>query len=234
VPGAYFGRALHGLVAVRDGGRPFVRRLQGRLPHRGREAIQGRAAMEVPETAGRGAAGGPAAPPRDAATPAHLHERLRQLERANRALEKEVIQQRLSEELARAQTRMLIRSLDILAAEPNLDRFLGHVLKVTVQQLNGVGGTLWFPDRDTAQIRLHLEYLDGRVVAAPESRHPAVRHPPPVGGKGVSTFPTARPETYVLSDTVAGMPEENRAYIYSLGVRTLLTVPMMLGKETIG
>jgi signal transduction histidine kinase len=30
------------------------------------------------------------------------------------------------------------------------------------------------------------------------------------------------------------MPEENRAYINSLGVRTLLTVPMTLGKETVG
>lgn len=190
--------------------------------------------MDVPQTTGRepfaeaGMSRGGDAPV------AQLQERIRQLERANRALEREVVQQRLAEELARAQTRMLIRSLDILAAEPNLDRFLGHVLKVTVQQLNGVGGTLWFPDRDIGLIRLHLEYLDGRVVTAAESRHPAVLHPPPIGGRGVSTFPTGRPETYVLSDTVEGMPEENRAYIYSLGVRTLLTVPMMLGKETVG
>jgi len=33
---------------------------------------------------------------------------------------------------------------------------------------------------------------------------------------------------------VQGMPEENRAYINSLGVRTLLTVPMVLGRETVG
>jgi hypothetical protein len=31
------------------------------------------------------------------------------------------------------------------------------VLKVTVQQLEGVGGTLWFPDPLTGAIRLHLE-----------------------------------------------------------------------------
>jgi signal transduction histidine kinase len=163
-----------------------------------------------------------------------LRERVRSLEQANRALEREVLQHRLAEELARAQTRMLIRSLGILAAESNLDKFLGHVLKVTVQQLNGVGGTLWFPDPLTGSIRLHLEYLEARVIPAAESQHPAVLHPPPVGGRGVSTFPTDRPETYVLSVEVAGMPEENRAYIYSLGVRTLLTVPMLLGKETVG
>jgi signal transduction histidine kinase len=165
---------------------------------------------------------------------AQLQERVRLLEQANRALEREVVQHRLAEESARAQTRMLIRSLGILAAESNLDKFLGHVLKVTVQQLNCVGGTLWFPDPLTGSIRLHLEYLDSRIIPAAQSHHPAVLQPLPVGGRGVSTFPTDHPETYALSVEVAGMPEENRAYINSLGVRTLLTVPMLLGKETVG
>lgn len=166
--------------------------------------------------------------------PAQLQERVRVLEQTNRALEREVVQHRMAEELARAQTRMLIRSLGILAAESNLDKFLGHVLKVTVQQLDCVGGTLWFPDPLTGHIRLHLEYLDARIIPTSESQHPAVLQPLPVGGRGVSTFPTDRPETYVLSDEVAGMPEENRAYINSLGVRTLLTVPMLLGRQTMG
>jgi len=55
-----------------------------------------------------------------------------------------------------------------------------------------------------------------------------------MGGDPMSTFPGDRAETYVLSYEVAGMPEENRAYIMSLGVRALLTVPMVLGKETVG
>ena len=103
-----------------------------------------------------------------------------------------------------------------------------------MQQLQGVGGTLWFPDPVTGSTRLHLEYLDSRIVPASESQHPAVLHPLPVGGRPVSTFPRDRAETYVLCDEVAGMPEENRAYINSLGVRTLLTVPMSLGRETVG
>lgn len=151
-----------------------------------------------------------------------------------RALEQEVVQHRMAAELARGQSEMLIQSLNFLAAESNLDRFLGHVLKVTVQQLQGVGGTLWFPEPASGSIRLHLEYLDSRILSAAESHHPAVLHPLPVGGRPVSTFPVSRAETYVLSGAVAGMPEENRAYINSLGVRTLLTVPMVLGKETVG
>lgn len=177
-------------------------------------------------TAERGAARGEAA--------ADAAQRLREIEEANRLLEQEVVQHRMVAELARGQSEMLIQSLNFLAAESNLDKFLGHVLKVTVQQLQGVGGTLWFPDAKTNSIRLHLEYLDSRIISAAQSHHPAVLHPLPAGGRPVSTFPMARAETYVLSGEVGGMPEENRAYINSLGVHTLLTVPMMLGKETVG
>src|SRR5258706_1076292 len=161
-------------------------------------------------------------------------QRLRDVEETNRLLEQEIVQHRMAAELARGQSEMLIQSLNFLAAESNLDKFLGHVLKVTVQQLQGVGGTLWFPDATTGSIRLHLEYLDSRIIPAAQSHHPAVLHPLPAGGRPVSTFPMARAETYVLSDEVGGMPEENRAYINSLGVHTLLTVPMMLGKEAVG
>lgn len=151
-----------------------------------------------------------------------------------KALELEVTQRRLAEELAHRQSEMLIQSLGILASESNLDKFLGHVLQVTVDQFGGVGGTLWFPDHENGTARLYLEYLDSRVIPASESKHPAVRHPPPVGGEPRSTFPGDRAETYVLSYEVSGMPEENRAYIMSLGVRALLTVPMVLGRETVG
>lgn len=165
---------------------------------------------------------------------ARAREHAWRLEQEKKALELEVTQRRLAEEIAHGQSEMLIQSLGFLASESNLDKFLGHVLKVTVDQFGGVGGTLWFPDRDAGTARLHLEYLDARVIPASESRHPAVRHPPPVGGGPMSTFPGERAETYVLSYEVSGMPEENRAYIMSLGVRALLTVPMVLGKETVG
>lgn len=163
-----------------------------------------------------------------------LARRVDTLESAKRALEREVVQFQRAAEMARGQSEMLIQSLNFLATESNLDKFLGHVLKVTVQQMGGVGGTLWFPDRLTRSSRLYLEYLDSRVISATESHHPAVQKPPPIGGRPVSTFPIGHAETYVLSNEVSGMPEENRAYIVSLGVHTLLTVPMVLGNETVG
>ncbi|MBK8016988.1 MAG: sensor histidine kinase [Betaproteobacteria bacterium] len=165
---------------------------------------------------------------------AALRSQVQALEEANRVLKQDAELHRRSEQRARSQAQMLIESVGFLATEPDIDRFLGHVLRVTVEQIDGVGGTLWFPDPDTGNVRLHLEYLDSRIIPAHESHHPAVLCPLPIGGRGVSTFPTMRAETYVMQQQVAGMPEVNRAYINSLGVRILLTVPMMFGNETVG
>ena len=156
------------------------------------------------------------------------------LQQENKALLAEVDQWRLAAELARDQSAMLIKSLDILTSDSPLDTFLGHVLKTTVDQLEAVGGTLWFPDQASGTARLHLEYVQGQMVNARNSSHPAVLFPPPIGGVPLSTFPDRRAETYLLCYEVAGMPDENRAYIMSLGVKSLLTVPMVLGQETVG
>jgi signal transduction histidine kinase len=163
-----------------------------------------------------------------------LKERLREAEKANQSLESEVVKRRAAEEVARSQTSVLVRSLGILAGGSSLDSFLGHLLQVTVQQLHCEGGTLWFPDPVGAGVRLHLEYTDGQVIGAADSRHPAVLQPLPVGGRGISTFPTDGPEIYMMCEDIAGMPQENQAYIRSLGVHALLTVPMLLGRETVG
>ncbi len=163
-----------------------------------------------------------------------MQEKLWRLEQENIALLSEVEQRQLAEKLARDQSAMLIQSLDFLATESHLDTFLGHILKATVDQLEGIGGTLWFPDQASGTVRLHLEYLDNKIIPARESHHPAVLMPPPIGGLPLSTFPGQRAETYLLCYEVSGMPEQNRAYIMSLGVKTLLTVPMILGQETVG
>ncbi len=161
-------------------------------------------------------------------------EQLWRLQQENKSLFAEIDQWRLAAELARDQSAMLIKSLDILTSDSPLDTFLGHVLKTTVDQLEAVGGTLWFPDQASGTARLHLEYVQGHMVNARNSSHPAVLFPPPIGGVPLSTFPDRRAETYLLCYEVAGMPDENRAYIMSLGVKSLLTVPMVLGQETVG
>jgi signal transduction histidine kinase len=165
---------------------------------------------------------------------AEVEERAWRLSQRNRVLQSEVEQRRLAEQLALDQSAMLLHSMDFLASDSHVDAFLGHVLTTMVDQLAAVGGTLWFPDPERGTARLHLEYIDGRVIPARESRHPAVLKPPPVGGGPLSTFPVQGAETYLLCYEVSGMPERNREYIMSLGVKTLLTVPMNVGTERVG
>lgn len=61
---------------------------------------------------------------------AALEARVRQLEQVNRTLEREVIQHRLAEELARGQSHMLIESLGMLA-EGKSNRAIGQSLFIT-------------------------------------------------------------------------------------------------------
>lgn len=140
-------------------------------------------------------------------------EQLWQLQQENKALLAEVDQWRLAAELARDQSAMLIKSVDILTSDSPLDTFLGHVLKTTVDQLEAVGGTLWFPDQANGTARLHLEYVQGQMVNARNSSHPAVLFPPPIGGVPLSTFPDRRAETYLLCYEVAGMPQAFFSFI---------------------
>ena len=156
------------------------------------------------------------------------------LQAENTALKTEIEQHRHAAKLARDQSAMLIHSMDFLASESKLDTYLGHVLQTTVDQLEAVGGTLWFPDFENGTARLHLEYVGGEIISARESQHPAVLRPPPIGGLPLSTFPAQSAETYILCYEVSGMPEQNRAYIMSLGVKALLTVPMIVGSEQVG
>ncbi len=165
---------------------------------------------------------------------ASSEEKAWRLSEENKTLKNEIEQRRLAEKLARDQSAMLIQSMDFLASESKLDTYLGHVLKTTVDQLEAVGGTLWFPDHDSGTARLHLEYVDGQIMSSHESQHPAVLRPPPIGGLPLSTFPAQGAETYMLCYEVSGMPEQNRAYIMSLGVKALLTVPMIVGAEQVG
>lgn len=161
-------------------------------------------------------------------------EQATRLEEENRQLRSEVEQRRQAEQLALRQSAVLLQSMEALAGGADLDTCLGQVLKATVDHLGALGGTLWFPDRASGRALLHMEYLDGRVIPARASRHPAVLQPPRIGGLPFSTFPAASAERYLLAYEVCGLPEQSRAYIMSLGVRALLTVPMTLGGEPLG
>lgn len=68
-----------------------------------------------------------------------------------------------AEQLARQQTEALTRTLNFLAIEPELDKFLGQVLTTITEQLNAPSSTLWFYDPATDAISLHMGCYDSRI-----------------------------------------------------------------------
>jgi signal transduction histidine kinase len=125
-------------------------------------------------------------------------------------------------------------SLDLLAAEPELERFLGHVLRVTNTQLNVRHSTLWLHDRDLSVNRLHMSCHEGRItidptdtngqpVLAPPGNYPAWRRIVEKRAPVAFRHPHNSPYVLELHDAM-----KNR------GVRSVLSVPLMLGAEVLG
>lgn len=85
-----------------------------------------------------------------------IHERTLELAAANARLQSEIQQREQAEQLARGQTEALTRTLNLLATEPDLDKFLGQVMATINAQVCAPGSTLWFYDAAAQTHTLHM------------------------------------------------------------------------------
>ena len=168
------------------------------------------------------------------AAEAALQARAAELQELNLVLNSEIGQRKQAEHLARGQRDALAKALLFLTAESDLDKFLGHVLKVMVDELRGIGGALWFPDRDAGSVRLHLEYVDGHMVSAAHSKYPAPGDPMFFEHPSKLLGPEASNETRFFSEGDPDVLNDVWRYLRSIGARGLLRLPMLLGEATIG
>jgi signal transduction histidine kinase len=125
-------------------------------------------------------------------------------------------------------------SLDLLAAEPELGRFLGHVLRAANARLNVRRSTLWLHEPTLNVNRLHMACHDGHITVDPlDANGHAILAPPRdfrswrqlVEGRAPIAFDDApnNPDILEIQDAMR-----------SQGVRSLLIVPLMLGPEILG
>ena len=168
------------------------------------------------------------------AAEAALQARAAELQELSVVLKSEIGQRKQAEHLARGQRDALAKALLFLTAESDLDKFLGHVLKVMVDELRGIGGALWFPDRDAGSVRLHLEYVDGHMVSAAHSKYPAPYDPMFFEHPSMLLGPEASNETRFFSEGDPDVLNDVWRYLRSIGARGLLRLPMLLGEATIG
>jgi len=154
------------------------------------------------------------------------------------ACEQEKAAQERVAQLARANTT-LKKTLDVLAAEPDLDRTLGHILQVTSEQLGSFSSALWFYDPASDRFSLHLVYLEGEVIAAtPETAHRLT-------GQWIYKRNLDRdlvlkqhvrdrvPVLYDLDDH-PDITKGQRQYLNRLGVKAMLGIPLLLSAEIVG
>jgi len=141
-----------------------------------------------------------------------------------------------AEQLARGQTEVLTRTLNLLATAPDLDKFLGQVLTAIAEQLQVYSSHLFFyePAQDT--LRLHVTYHNGDVF--PGNPPTAVLIPEHIPADHTPFWPVlVQKRGPLVLDNLANNPliwPEHRLWHLQAGVKVALAIPLMVGEEAIG
>jgi signal transduction histidine kinase len=132
-------------------------------------------------------------------------------------------------EAAERTAETLRASLDMLAAEPELERFLGYVLRSANTHLDVRRSTLWIYEPERGMNRLHMTCDEGVVTVEPDTSR--------------TVFPTGEWPFWrrlienggpLAFDDAAHNPDLIQDRVKRFGIRSLLVVPLMLGPEVLG
>lgn len=129
----------------------------------------------------------------------------------------------------------LLRStLAKLAAEPEPNAFLGHLLALMTEDLDGTSAALWVFNQTVSAAWLHLLYEGGRVRAGRESRHPSGYMDLADAAPAFLSFLQERKPGHLTLADSAVTSAAQRAYLEAQGARALLKLPLALGDRLIG
>ena len=146
---------------------------------------------------------------------------------APHSIESRIDQQRVAQLVkANAALRGL---LDELASVPQLDEFIGQVMRAITGQLGAVSSSLWMFNLDDETFALELIYQNGRVRSADEIDYPKDLRVHKLDE--VANWTPARLGQPIallcLDGSVAmRMPEMLRTYLVAQGVKSLLLIPL--------
>ncbi|MGH9454304.1 MAG: histidine kinase, partial [Terriglobia bacterium] len=150
---------------------------------------------------------------------------------------RDITERKRAEQVSRRQTAALIRTLNLLAAEPALETFLGHVLRAITEQLKVSSCTLYLQNLDHPAIPIEMTYEDGQI----NDRSKPAR---PIGPSANLSW--GEDPIFVLVNerrcpvVVADVPNnpllsgELRAWASVSNVQTILLLPLLQGEKLIG
>ncbi len=123
--------------------------------------------------------------------------------------------------------------LDTLASVPELDEFLGQVMAAITGQLGAVSSTLRLSNIEKNILSLEFVFQDGRVMSPAEAQYPEAWRSWPLDEKRVNCFD--QPVTVQrLVDPQVAIPEDKRAHLLALGVKTVLVIPLISRGQAVG
>jgi PAS domain S-box-containing protein len=154
---------------------------------------------------------------------------------------RDITERKRAERISRSHEAALARTLSLLAAEPALDTFLGHVLRAITEQLEAPSSALYLYDPEHESAMVQMTYQDGEVRRSPGDRlDPDAPVSPGLRGTESTLWLLLRqrrgPLVIVIEDARASelLSPETRAWAAGQGIRTILLVPLLLGEKFIG
>jgi PAS domain S-box-containing protein len=141
---------------------------------------------------------------------------------------------RASELLASGQLNALTRTLDALASESEPDKFLNHVLRNIVQELQAHSSSVWRRDSATGLMNFEFAYENGKLMAKDNASIGPVNSSLEIQDvwPWPEIFRTGKPS--VLLDIRQGPSFPWRKRLLEQGVVTILTVPMLIAGKVEG
>ncbi len=141
-------------------------------------------------------------------------------------------------QLSKANTA-LKQTLDVLAMEPELERSLGHVLRVTSEQLDSPSSALWLYEPISDTFTIHTAYLNGKIVPATHENAPLlsgiwIRGRDLSGDLFLKKHIYDRIPVIYQVDELSDISRPFCRNMERLGVKTLLGIPLILGSSIIG
>jgi PAS domain S-box-containing protein len=141
---------------------------------------------------------------------------------------------RASERLARGQAEALTRTLDALAKESAPDRLVEHVLRTVTEQLEAHSSSIWLRNEANGLVDFEFAFENGGLLT--KSDAVLARISPTLKIEDVwfwpEVFRTGKPS--VLEDIRDGPSFPWRDHVLSLGVITILIVPLLIAGEVEG
>jgi PAS domain S-box-containing protein len=139
-----------------------------------------------------------------------------------------------SAQVACGQIQALTRTLDALAKESAPDRLVEHVLRTITEQLEAHSSSIWLRKESTDLVQFEFAFEEGRLLSGSDAA--LARISPSLRIDEVSPWPeifrTGKPG--VLEDARQGPAFPWRDHVLSLGVVTILMVPMLIAGDVEG